>query len=113
MNIVYIKDSGQMNFNFNTDGFNERSNYIHNANDMNRLKQSGPVNFDNSLVKMKVEENKSDIQTTKSEVIFTKEEVRGNQDNFIIRTNNMRNANRGPAANNPVSNAMNRNMLKK
>lgn len=113
MNIVYTKDSGQMNFNFNTDGFNERTNYIHNANDMNKLKQNGTTNFDNSFAKMKVEENKSDVETTKSEVIFTKEEARGNQDNFIIRNNNMRNANIKPSANNPVSNAMNRNMFKK
>ena len=102
-----------MNFNFNTDGFNERTNYIHNANDMNKLKQNGPSNFDNSFSKMKVEENKSNIETTKSEVIFVKEEASVNRDNFIVRTNNMRNVNAKPNMNNPVSNAMNRNMFKK
>ena len=25
--------------NFNTDGFNDRTNYIHNANDINRLRK--------------------------------------------------------------------------
>ena len=102
-----------MNFNFNTDGFNERTNYIHNANDMNKLKKNGPTNFDNSYAKMKVEENKNNVETTKSEVVFIKEEVRGNQDKFIIRTNNMRNANTRSTVNNPISIAINRNMFKK
>lgn len=102
-----------MNFNFNTDGFNERTNYIHNANDMNKLRQNGPSNFDNSFAQMKVQENKSDIETAKSEVVFVKKEARGNQENFVIRTNNMRNVNSIPDSNNPVSSAMNRNMFKR
>lgn len=102
-----------MNFNFNTDGFNERTNYIHNANDINRLKQNGNSDFDNSFAKMRVEENKNNVETTKSEVVYVEKDARGSKDNFIIRTNNIRNANVGPTSNNPISNAMNRNMFKK
>lgn len=98
--------------NYNTDGFNERTNYIHNSNDINRLKKNGPSNFDNSFAKMRAEEHKSDVETTKQDAVITTEETRGSKDNFVIRNNNMRNANTIPNNNNPVSNALNRNMFK-
>lgn len=98
--------------NFNTDGFNERTNYIHNQNDMNRLKNSNPGNFDNSFAKMRMEEHKPDIQTVNTDKIIKTEEVRGNKDDFIIRNNNMLNANIKPNIDNPVSNALNKNLFK-
>ncbi len=99
--------------NFSTDGFNNRTNYIHNANDRNRLNKMGPSNIDNSFAKMKVEENKPDIKTVNTDSTFIKEEVRGNRDNFVLRNNNMMNVNRKVNPNNPVSNAMNRNRFNK
>ena len=41
------------------------------------------------------------------------EEVKGSKNNFVLRNNNMMNANKKVNPNNPVSNAMNRNMFKK
>ncbi|MBQ9071866.1 MAG: hypothetical protein IJY25_01755 [Bacilli bacterium] len=99
--------------NFNTDGFNERSNYIHNSNDRNRLAKMGPSNIDNSFGKMRSEERRNLVETTNTDAIITQEEVRGSRDNFLLRNNNMRNANAKPTMNNPVSNALNRNMFKK
>lgn len=98
---------------YNMDGFNERTNYIHNSNDMNRLKQNGPSNFDNSFAKMRVEEHRLDVETVNTDKTFVTEEVRGNKDNFILRNNNMMNANVKPNMSNPVSNALNRSMFKK
>ena len=99
--------------NFNTDGFNNRTNYIQNSNDKNRLNKTGPSNIDNSFAKMRVEENKPDIKTVDTSLTFTKEESRGSKDNFVLRNKNMMSANRKIDPNNPVSNAMNRNMFKK
>lgn len=98
--------------NFNTDGFNERTNYIHNSNDLNKLKQN-KISFDNSFAQMNVESHKNDVETVKNDQEFVKEEVRGNKENFVLRTNNMRNANVKPNTSNPVSIALNRNMFKK
>lgn len=99
--------------NFNTDGFNERSNYIHNSNDKNRLNQMGTSNIDTSFAQMKIDENKPGVQTTKTDTVMLKEEVRGAKENFVLRNHNMMNANSKSTLNNPVSNAMNRNMFKK
>lgn len=99
--------------NFNTDGFNERSNYIHNANDMNRLKKMGPSNVDSSFAQMRVDENKPQIETVNNDKTILKEEVKGKKENFILRNNNMMNANTRVNPNNPVSNAINKNMFKK
>jgi len=99
--------------NFNTDGFNERSIYIHNSNDRNRLSQTGPSNMDSSFAQMKINENKPDVETENTDTLIFKEEVRGARENFILRNHNMMNANSKPTSNNPVSNAMNRNMFKK
>jgi hypothetical protein len=98
---------------FNTDGFNERNNYIHNSNDMNRLNRMGTSNIDNSFAKMKVEENKPDVQTANTDAVIFKEEVRGAKENFVLRNHNMLNANVKPSHNNPVKNAMDRNLFKK
>ena len=98
---------------FNTDGFNERTNYIHNSNDLNRLRKNGPSNFDNSFAQMRSEERKNLVETTNQDRVIVTEEVRGNKDNFLLRNNNMRQANVKPTSNNPVSNALNRNMFKK
>lgn len=98
--------------NYNIDGFNERSIYIHNSNDMNKLKNNNPT-FDNSFAKMRTEERRKTIETSNNDSINVTEEVRGNINNFVIRNNNMMNANRGVNPNNPVQNALNRNMFKK
>lgn len=99
--------------NYKTDGFNERTSYIRNANDMNRLNEKGPSNFDNSFAQMKSEERKTIVETVDTDVAQYKEEVRGNRENFILRNNNMRNANMKPTLDNPISNALNRNLFKR
>ena len=99
--------------NYNTDGFNDRSIYIHNANDKNRLNNAGPSNLDSSFAKMKVSENKPDIKTVDTDKKIEVEEVKGSRENFVLRNHNMMNANSRVNPNNPVSNAMNRNMFKK
>lgn len=100
--------------NYNTDGFNDRSIYINNANDKNRLNKMGPSNIDNSFVKMKMDENKPDIKTVDTRNSIERiEEVRGNRENFILRNNNMRNANSNSNLNNPVRNALDKNMFKR
>ena len=99
--------------NFNTDGFNERTTYIRNSNDINNLQNNGPSNFDNSFAKMRSEERRDLVTTTDQDKVFVEEEVRGNKENFLLRNNNMRNFNSKPNMNNPVSNALNRNMFKR
>ena len=99
--------------NFNTDGFNERTNYIHNSNDRNRLNKMGSSNKDSSFAQMKINENKPNVETANTDTVIFKEEVRGARENFVLRNHNMMNANSTTVANNPVSNAMNRNMFKK
>ena len=99
--------------NFNTDGFNERSIYIHNSNDANRLKQNGTSNIDNSMAKMRVKENKPDVETVNTDKSIYIEETKGNRENFILRNNNLNNFNRPINQNNPVSRAMNNNMFKR
>ena len=98
--------------NYNTDGFNERTNYIHNSNDMNRLKNN-PNKFDNSFAKMRTDERRNLVTTTNQDQVLVTEEARGNKDNFLIRNNNMNRVNAKPNMNNPVSNALNRNMFKR
>ena len=96
--------------NYNTDGFNERVNYIWNSNDINNLNKKGPSNFDNSFAKMKIDENKPDINTVNTDKTISVERVKDNRDDFILRSNSMRNARLNQ--NNPVSNAMNKNRFK-
>ena len=95
--------------NFNTDGFNERTNFINNANDKNRLNKMGPSNSDSSFAKMKINENKPDIQTVNTDKTILKEEARGNRENFLLRNNGMMNVNRKVNPNNQVRNAMYKN----
>ena len=99
--------------NYNTDGFNERTNFIYNANDKNRLDINGPSNIDNSFAKMRSEERRDLVETTNQDTNQFVEEVRGTKENFILRDNNMRQVNVKPTLDNPVSNALNRNMFKR
>lgn len=99
--------------NYNTDGFNERTNYIHNSNDLNRLKSNGAGNFDNSFAQMKAEERKNLVETTNQDQIIVPEEAKGNKENFLLRNNNMNRINARTNMNNPVSDALNRNMFKR
>ena len=97
---------------FNTDGFNERMNYINNSNGLNRIKNN-TNNFDNSFAKMRTDERRDLVTTTSQDQILVTEEVRGNKDNFLIRNNNMNRVNTKPNMNNPVNDALNRNMFKR
>ena len=99
--------------NFNTDGFNERTNFINNANDRNRLNKMGPSNIDSSVAKMKINENKPNIQTVNTDKTILKEEARGNRENFLLRNNSMMNVNRKVNPNNPVRDALNKNKFNK
>lgn len=98
---------------FNIDGFNERSNYISNSNDRSNLAKNGPSNCDSSFAKMRSEERRNLVETTNQDKVFRKEEVRGNKDKFLLRNNNMRQANVKPANNNPFQDALNRNMFRR
>lgn len=95
--------------NFNTDGFNERMNYIQNSNNIRNRQNK----FDNSFAKMRSEERKNMVETTNNDRVVVNEEVMGNKENFVLRNNAMNNVNHKPLGNNPVSNAMNRNMFRK
>lgn len=99
--------------NYNTDGFNERHNYICNANDQNRLNKMGPSNLDSSVVKMKIDENKPTIETVNNDKKILKEEARGVRENFVLRNYNILNANRKPLENKTISNALSRNPFSK
>ena len=99
-----------MNYN---DGFNERNIYIRNSNDLSKLKKNGPSKIDSSFAKMKVEENAHNVETVNNDIKEEYCEARGSKENFIIRNNNMMNANRKVNPNNPVNHALNRNMFKK
>ena len=99
--------------NYNTDGFNDRSIYINNANDRSRIEKNGPSNIDSSVVQMKIDENKPEVNTYEEKKSTYIEETRGEKDNFVLRNYNMRNANRSVPSNNPSMNAMNRNMFRK
>ena len=94
---------------FNTDGFNERSIYIHNSNDKNMLEKNGPSNVDNSFAKMRTEERKKLVETTNNDKSVYVEDAKGDKDSFIVRNSLMNNANNKPLANNPVSQAINKN----
>ena len=96
--------------NYNTDGFNERSIYIHNSNDKNKLNNK---DIDNSFDKMRIEERKNTVVTTNTDKSEYIGETRGNKDKFILMNNNIRNVNSKPNINNPVYNALNKNMLRK
>lgn len=97
----------------NNDGFNERTTYIRNSNDLNRLRKNNMNHLDNSFAQMRVEERRNIVETTNQDQVFIKQEARGNKDNFLIRNNNMNRVNSKPSNNNPVSNALNRNMFKR
>ena len=98
--------------NFNTDGFNERSFYIHQSNDLNKLNQQEPSNIDNSFAQMKSEENRDIVTTTNQDEVMLPEEARGNRENFVLRTKAINTANVKTSPNNPLNKAMQRNMFK-
>ena len=75
--------------NYNTDGFNERSNFIHNSNDLNKSRMH-PKKVDTSISQMKVTENKSDVKTYNedSNILFSKSNYKNiNQFNLFRKKN--------------------------
>ena len=106
-----MKGNGLMSY--NTDGFNNRMVYINNANDVNSIQRNGPSNSDSSVAQMRIAENKPNVQTVNNDKSIEKIEARGAKDNFVLRNHNMMNANRTINANNPVNNAMNKNIFKR
>lgn len=92
---------------YNTDGFNERSIYIHNSLDKNKHHS----NFDNSFAQMRALEHKNDVTTVNCDKTFDYVEARGERENFVLRNNNMRNSLSKPP-DNSVSRALNRTMFK-
>ena len=74
------------------DGFNERSNYIHNSVDKNKLQKMGPSNIDSSFAQMNVNSHKNDVETADTDKVEIVEEVKGNRENFILRNTNIMNA---------------------
>ena len=96
---------------YNIDGFNERTNYIQNANDASKLAKNGPSNFDNSFAKMRSEERRNLVETVNNDQVIAQEDVRGNKDKFVVRNSAINNANHKPVPNNPVSQDMSINMF--
>lgn len=76
---------------FNIDGFNERSNYIHNSNDLRNIKNHKA--YDNSFAQMKIRENSPDIKTTEKEVTNYFQSPSGDKENFVIRNYNINHIN--------------------
>ena len=74
------------------DGFNERTNYIHNSLDKNRINRMGPSNIDSSFAQMNVNAHKNDVETTNRDKVEIVQEVQGNRENFILRNKNIMNA---------------------
>ena len=99
--------------NCNTDGFNERNFYIHKSTDLNKLRQQEPSKIDSSFAQMKSEENRDIVTTTNQDAVIVSEEARGTKENFVLRNNAMSMANKRPLPNNPLNQAMQRNMFKK
>lgn len=85
-----------MNNNFNTDGFNERNNYIRNSVDSNMLKKNPMKSLDNSLAKMRIDENRPDIKSYDSKgnvndnIVITKESMIGNIERAKMNLNNLK-----------------------
>ena len=94
------------------DGFNERTNYIHNANDKNRLNNQRTITHDSSFAQMKVKENSANVKTFENVHSDYVEEAKGAKENFVLRNYNLNNFNKH-SENNPVKSAMDRNRFKK
>lgn len=73
--------------NYNTDGFNNRSIYIHNSLDANKKAPK----FDNSFAKMRSDERRPDISTANHDKTFISESAKGNKENFVVMNNALRN----------------------
>ena len=93
---------------FNIDGFNERNNYIRNSNNVRQQ----PHHFDNSFAKMRSEERRNMVETTNNEQTIYVNQTQGKRDNFIVKNMALNNFNHQDT-NNPVRDALNRNMFKK
>lgn len=96
---------------YNIDGFNERTNYIHNSNDMRKLNKNKI--YDSSFAKMKIKENSPNIKTSEKEGSNYIELPKGDKDNFVIRNyniNHFNNSNKN--CSNRVIDALNRNRFK-
>lgn len=89
--------------NYSTDGFNERSNFIHNSNDKKRLSNMNS-NYDNSLVGMRIKENMPDVKTSSSDNVTINNYDK--MDKTILNNAKMNNLNK-PNLDNPVSRALN------
>lgn len=89
---------------FNVDGFNERSNFIHNANNSRMLNKMSH-NYDNSLAQMRMNERKPNIETVRRDTKELNDDVQGSKENFVLRNHNMNNIN--------MNNMLNRNLFKK
>lgn len=94
---------------YNIDGFNERMNYIKNSNNIREKKN----NFDNSFAKMRAEERRNIVKTSNFDSSSNYFQIRGNKENFILRNNALNNVNHKELSNDPVKDALNRNMFKK
>ena len=101
---------------YNVDGFNERTNYIKNANDKRILNTNSKlginVNHDNSFAQMKVNENKPDIKTVNRDESEYIEEPHGDKENFVLQNYNLNHVNAQNKPN-PLNDALNRNRFKK
>ena len=74
------------------DGFNERNNYIRNSVDANKVNSMGPTNLDSSFAQMNVNAHKNDVETVNTDKIEVVPEVQGNKENFVLRNEDMMNA---------------------
>ncbi len=74
------------------DGFNERTNYIHNSLDKNKIQKLGPSNIDSSFAKMNIDSHKNDVETINTDKVNIIPEVKGKKENFILRNQNIMNA---------------------
>lgn len=101
---------------YNVDGFNERTMFIKNSNNRRVLntnkKMNNMTNFNSSFAKMKISENKPDIETAKREDQNYIDQVRGNKDNFVLQNYNLNHFS-DLKEQNSVSDALNRNRFKK
>lgn len=74
------------------DGFNERTNFIHNALDKNKIEKLGSTKIDSSFAQSNVESHKNDVKTVNTNQGEIITETSGNKENFVIRNKNMINA---------------------
>lgn len=88
--------------NYNNDGFNERSIYIHNANDNRRLNNCNKKN-DSSFAQMRVDENRNKVVTSNRDYFNLSTSTQVNKEKFVIMNKKINNLNT----------STNKNMFKK